>query len=49
MAGKEFPRGGKHLLTPLEVRSVREQAERDVLFGGESTVGPNPNQLEFSV
>ncbi|XP_062503604.1 protein RRP5 homolog isoform X2 [Corticium candelabrum] len=37
MAGKEFPRGGKHLLTPLEVRSVREQAERDVLFGGEST------------
>jgi rRNA biogenesis protein RRP5 len=28
----EFPRGGKTLLTPLEVRNTRLQAERDVLF-----------------
>ena len=33
MESGEFPRGGKPLLTPLEVRNTRLQAERDVLFG----------------
>lgn len=29
---EDFPRGGASVLTPLEVRQIRNEAERDVLF-----------------
>ena len=30
---EDFPRGGASGLNPLEVRKIREEAEKDVLFG----------------
>eukprot|EP00794_Sanderia_malayensis_P005757 gene5757-6460_t len=35
---EDFPRGGSSALTPLEVRKVRQDAEKDVLFGDTSEV-----------
>jgi hypothetical protein len=29
----DFPRGGASALSPLEVRRIRQEAEKDVLFG----------------
>ena len=29
---EDFPRGGASVATPLEVRQIRNEAERDVLF-----------------
>lgn len=29
---EDFPRGGASVLTPLEVRQIKNKAERDVLF-----------------
>ncbi|XP_068709241.1 protein RRP5 homolog [Montipora foliosa] len=33
---EDFPRGGASALTPLEVRKIRNEAEKDVLFGKSS-------------
>jgi len=30
---EDFPRGGASALSPLEVRKIKHEAERDVLFG----------------
>ena len=30
---EDFPRGGASSLSPLEVRKIKHEAERDVLFG----------------
>ena len=30
---EDFPRGGAQILTPLEVRKIRDTAKKDVLFG----------------
>ena len=30
---EDFPRGGASALTPLEVRNIKHEAEKDVLFG----------------
>ena len=30
---ENFPRGGSSSLTPLEVRKIKQEAEKDVLFG----------------
>ena len=29
---EDFPRGGSNTLTPLEVRRVKDEAEKDILF-----------------
>lgn len=29
----DFPRGGASALSPLEVRKIKNEAEKDVLFG----------------
>ena len=33
MEEEDFPRGGASALSPLEVRKIKEKAEKDVLFG----------------
>ena len=33
MEEEDFPRGGASALSPLEVRKIKEEAEKDVLFG----------------
>ena len=30
---EDFPRGGASALSPLEVRKIKNEAEKDVLFG----------------
>ena len=30
---EDFPRGGASALSPLEVRKIKHEAERDILFG----------------
>ena len=30
---EDFPRGGSSSLTPLEVRRIKDEAEKDILFG----------------
>lgn len=30
---EDFPRGGAHALTPLEIREAKNEAEKDILFG----------------
>ena len=30
---EDFPRGGAHPLTPLEIRQAKNEAEKDILFG----------------
>lgn len=30
---EDFPRGGASALSPLEVRKIKDEAEKDVLFG----------------
>ncbi len=30
---EDFPRGGAHPLTPLEIREAKNEAEKDILFG----------------
>ncbi|XP_028390902.1 protein RRP5 homolog isoform X2 [Dendronephthya gigantea] len=36
---EDFPRGGAHALTPLEIREAKNEAEKDILFGAESSSG----------
>lgn len=33
---EDFPRGGAHPLTPLEIREAKNKAENDILFGVET-------------
>ncbi|CAB3976612.1 RRP5 homolog [Paramuricea clavata] len=36
---EDFPRGGAHPLTPLEIRQAKNEAEKDILFGAITSSG----------